>query len=182
MNSRVTLTVNTRKRFYCFLTLFFVENVMSSWRNTGYPSSLPGKEDRGYADDDTNTFNSANVTVSATTSAAFTSTVRNVPTYALSPPHPIPQPSPPHPYTVSTATTQLSIETNGPRAKCDQVVFEAIAKAAEIVVGSRCWIDPTGQQQQQQQQLYLVNNTAVSSNTANSSRFNLFVPEVQGVR
>ena len=61
------------------------------------------------------------------------------------------------------------IETNGPRAKCDQVVFEAIAKAAEIVVGSRCWIDP--------------NNTAGNNNTSSSSsRFNLFVPEVQGVR
>jgi hypothetical protein len=56
---------------------------------------------------------------------------------------------------------------NGPRAKCDQVVFEAIAKAAEIVVGSRCWIDhvPNG-------------NGSISS----SSRFNLLVPEVQGVR
>mmetsp|Transcript_21818 Transcript_21818/g.53951 ORF Transcript_21818/g.53951 Transcript_21818/m.53951 type:complete len:799 (+) Transcript_21818:238-2634(+) len=52
---------------------------------------------------------------------------------------------------------------NGPRAKCDQVVFEAIAKAAEIVVGSRCWIE-----------------NVPGSNS--SSRFNLLVPEVQGVR
>ena len=55
-------------------------------------------------------------------------------------------------------------QENGPRAKCDQVVFEAIAKAAEIVVGSRCWIDPP-----------------ISPGT-NTSRFNLMVPEVQGVR
>ncbi len=56
---------------------------------------------------------------------------------------------------------------NGPRAKCDQVVFEAIAKAAEIVVGSRCWIDHIPP-----------NMNALSS----SRRFNLLVPEVQGVR
>jgi hypothetical protein len=59
---------------------------------------------------------------------------------------------------------------NGPRAKCDQVVFEAIAKAAEIVVGSRCWIDP---------------NMPISvggGETSSSRRFNLLVPEVQGVR
>ena len=56
---------------------------------------------------------------------------------------------------------------NGPRAKCDQVVFEAIAKAAEIVVGSRCWID------------HLPPNINASSS---SRRFNLLVPEVQGVR
>jgi hypothetical protein len=61
------------------------------------------------------------------------------------------------------ATTLQPME-NGPRAKCDQVVFEAIAKAAEIVVGSRCWIENGG------------------NNSAGSSRFNLEVPEVQGVR
>jgi hypothetical protein len=54
-------------------------------------------------------------------------------------------------------------EQNGPRAKCDQVVFEAIAKAAEVVVASRCWIENT-------------------SGSNYSSRFNLMVPEVQGVR
>lgn len=54
---------------------------------------------------------------------------------------------------------------NGPRAKCDQVVFEAIAKAAEIIVASRGGApDPN----------------ALSSNS--SSRFNLQVPEIPGVR
>ena len=86
---------------------------------------------------------------------------------------------------------------NGPRAKCDQVVFEAIAKAAEIVVGSRCWIDPTTiavQQQQQQQQFanqggHHNNNNNNNGGNGNgqynggsSSRFNLLVPEIQGVR
>jgi hypothetical protein len=57
-------------------------------------------------------------------------------------------------------------QENGPRAKCDQVVFEAIAKAAEIIVGSRCWIDHPIQ----------------SGSNSSSSRFNLLVSEVQGVR
>ncbi|KAL3939969.1 MAG: hypothetical protein SGBAC_005395 [Bacillariaceae sp.] len=57
----------------------------------------------------------------------------------------------------------LNNNNNGPRAKCDQVVFEAIAKAAEIIVGSRCWIE-----------------NVPGSNS--SSRFNLLVTEVQGVR
>jgi hypothetical protein len=61
------------------------------------------------------------------------------------------------------AAPQINQEQNGPRAKCDQVVFEAIAKAAEIIVGSRCWIE-----------------NMPGSNS--SSRFNLLVPEVQGVR
>lgn len=64
---------------------------------------------------------------------------------------------------------QQQQQENGPRAKCDQVVFEAIAKAAEIVVGSRCWID------------HPISNIGGGSNSS-SSRFNLLVPEVQGVR
>lgn len=72
---------------------------------------------------------------------------------------------------------------NGPRAKCDQVVFEAIAKAAEIVVGSRCYIgggenlgggnNPFGGVNA------VINN---NNNGSSGSRFNLMVPEVQGVR
>lgn len=65
-----------------------------------------------------------------------------------------------------------SLLENGPRAKCDQVVFEAIAKAAEIVVGSRCWIDGSGG---------AVMGGAVAASSS-SRRFNLLVPEVQGVR
>jgi hypothetical protein len=54
---------------------------------------------------------------------------------------------------------------NGPRAKCDQVVFEAIAKAAEIIVASRGGApDPNSQ------------------SSTSSGRFNLQVPEIPGVR
>jgi hypothetical protein len=92
----------------------------------------------------------------------------------------------PHPH---TTTGTPSIETNGPRAKCDQVVFEAIAKAAEIVVGSRCWIDPVNPSSNHQKVVQHPNvgfggngGMAAAGNTGSSSRFNLFVPEVQGVR
>jgi hypothetical protein len=54
---------------------------------------------------------------------------------------------------------------NGPRAKCDQVVFEAIAKAAEIIVASR-----GGAPDQNAQ------------SSTSSGRFNLQVPEIPGVR
>lgn len=54
----------------------------------------------------------------------------------------------------------INTTTSGPRAKCDQVIFEALCKACEIVVGSR---------------------TTIAA-TANSSRFNLQIPEVAGVR
>jgi hypothetical protein len=83
---------------------------------------------------------------------------------------------------------------NGPRAKCDQVVFEAIAKAAEIVVGSRCHIggggpppDSYGQNNNSNNHHQYPNNggggrNAAINNNNNGSRFNLMVPEVQGVR
>jgi hypothetical protein len=97
--------------------------------------------------------------------------------------HHYPSTLPSHP-TTATLIGNTTIETNGPRAKCDQVVFEAIAKAAEIIVGSRCWIDPTNVavQQHQQQQQHFYNNGNGTSTIASSSRFNLFVLEVQGVR
>jgi hypothetical protein len=54
--------------------------------------------------------------------------------------------------------------SSGPRAKCDQVVFEAIAKAAEIIVYAR---SPAPRQHQQ---------------GAVSARFNLQIPEVAEIR
>ena len=44
----------------------------------------------------------------------------------------------------STSTWSSSSSSNtkvGPRAKCDQVVYETIAKAAEIIVRGRCHVD-----------------------------------------
>lgn len=57
-------------------------------------------------------------------------------------------------------------EANGPRAKADQVVFEALCKACEMIVSSR------GEQQQQQP----------TSAPQVSSRFNLTLPEHASVR
>lgn len=53
--------------------------------------------------------------------------------------------------------------SNGPRAKCDQVIYEAIAKACEIVVSSR-------------------GNSLSSRSSTGGSRFHIQVPEIQGVR
>lgn len=61
---------------------------------------------------------------------------------------------------------------SGPRSKCDQVVFEAIAKACEIIVTSRCppSLDSTSS-----------SNRAGTSSHA-TSRFNLQLSELPGVR
>jgi hypothetical protein len=66
----------------------------------------------------------------------------------------------------NSSPQRLPSQRSGPRANCDQVVFEAIAKAAEIVVASRCWIE---------------SNPSSASQTG-SGRFNLLVPEVKSVR
>ena len=58
------------------------------------------------------------------------------------------------------------MSNSGPRAKCDQVVYEAIAKACEIVVSSR------GNN----------NGTSAQPSPHSSSRFNLQLPEIQAVR
>jgi len=57
--------------------------------------------------------------------------------------------------------TSSSSSSSGPRAKCDQVIFEAMAKAAEVIVNSRC---PS------------------SYSSTLSARFNLCVPEIAEVR
>jgi hypothetical protein len=60
---------------------------------------------------------------------------------------------------------------SGPRAKCDQVIYEAMCKACEIVVCSR-GNSTTAQQQQQH----------YPNTPASSSRFNLNISEIPGVR
>ena len=61
----------------------------------------------------------------------------------------------------------------GPRAKCDQVVYEAIAKAGEIIVHSRCQV-PTNNKNS--------NKRGNGSSSSSSSRFNIEVAEVENVR
>lgn len=63
----------------------------------------------------------------------------------------------------------------GPRSKCDQVVFEAMAKAAEIVVASRCWLGNNGPPTRG-------GGGGGGSGSGNLGRFNLLVPEVPSVR
>jgi hypothetical protein len=139
---------------------------MSSWKNSHFPTSSPGVGGNGF-------IGGVYGTGKSNTSNMYGQQQQPQELYC--------QQQQPQQSTASSNT--VTIETNGPRAKCDQVVFEAIAKAAEIVVGSRCWIDPTNLQQQQQQNLYSINNSGNgTSSVASSSRFNLFVPEVQGVR
>jgi Autophagy-related protein 13 len=59
-------------------------------------------------------------------------------------------------------TTTSAAATSGPRAKCDQVIFECLCKACEIIVGSRA--------------------PQSSSSGSASQRFNLQIPEIGGVR
>jgi hypothetical protein len=80
------------------------------------------------------------------------------------------------PYTYASSS-----DTSGPRAKCDQVVFEAIAKACEIVVtGRRCSEDTSdGGTARQAASAW---SSAASGSPSSSSRFNLHVPEVARIR
>lgn len=57
--------------------------------------------------------------------------------------------------------------TRGPREKCDQVIYEAIAKAAEIIVHGRCQNENKGESQ---------------GNNNSTSRFHLEIEEVANVR
>jgi hypothetical protein len=69
----------------------------------------------------------------------------------------------------SAGSSNTSTATTGPRAKCDQVVFEALCKACEVIVGARS----------------NNSNSETTRSTAavmSSSRFNLQIPEVAGVR
>lgn len=73
----------------------------------------------------------------------------------------------------STTVENNSVSSNGPRSKCDQVVFEALCKACEIIVGGRT----AGPGSSRLQKL-----NAGSLNNVTSTRFNLQVPEIHGIR
>ena len=79
----------------------------------------------------------------------------------------------------------------GPRAKCDQVIFEAISKAAEIIVNGRSatcasnWDNsktirsPESESDRREEQ---AKQYSGNDRTNSSGRFNLIVPEVPEVR
>ena len=89
----------------------------------------------------------------------------------------------------SRATNDMMMvnHENGPRAKCDQVIFEAMAKAAEIIVNGRnastasSVMSSGGTPTSGQQQRHHQNNNGGNPNNS-SSRFNLIVPEIPEVR
>lgn len=81
----------------------------------------------------------------------------------------------------------------GPRTKCDQVIFEALAKASEIIVRSRCHIPVESTDGETNLSTKNNNNksknnkvggggSSSSSSNGSSSRFNIEVPEVEEVR
>ena len=65
-------------------------------------------------------------------------------------------------------SSSSSAATAGPRAKCDQVVYEALCKACEIIVGSRTSTAPS--------------SGVGATTTSSTPRFNIQIPEVAGVR
>jgi Autophagy-related protein 13 len=67
-----------------------------------------------------------------------------------------------------------SNSSSGPRVKCDQVIFEAIVKAAEIIVFAR---NPSMHPSSQTQK-----NSNLSPPTNFSGRFNLQIPELAEIR
>lgn len=77
----------------------------------------------------------------------------------------------------STTTTTTTSTTVGPRAKCDQVIYEAICKACEIIVGSRSHHVSTGHPSSST----TTTGTTTGTTTA-TPRFNLQIPEVLAVR
>eukprot|EP00586_Coscinodiscus_wailesii_P021991 CAMPEP_0172498898 /NCGR_PEP_ID=MMETSP1066-20121228/119218_1 /TAXON_ID=671091 /ORGANISM="Coscinodiscus wailesii, Strain CCMP2513" /LENGTH=875 /DNA_ID=CAMNT_0013272367 /DNA_START=56 /DNA_END=2686 /DNA_ORIENTATION=+ len=86
---------------------------------------------------------------------------------------------------ITTPTHNSNTTTNnntnikiGPRAKCDQVVYEAIAKAAEIIVRSRCHIPPVVASAENNGG----DDRKSNGKSSSSSRFNIEVAEVEQVR
>ena len=65
----------------------------------------------------------------------------------------------------------------GPRAKCDQVVYEAIAKATEILVRGRCQVPPSSHNDSSS-----MTSGRVGGGGGGGARLNLEVQEVEQVR
>ena len=99
-----------------------------------------------------------------------------------------PTPTPNHNSNNNTNTNLNSSNSGriGPRVKCDQVVYEAIAKAGEIIVRSRCDIPD---HPPNRNNVTLRNSghgssssTSNGSGSGSGSRFNIEVGEVESVR
>ena len=85
-------------------------------------------------------------------------------------------------YASSPTSLTASMEQNGPRAKCDQVIFEAIAKAAEIVVNGRTRSVYNNHYNISGGMAFGAGGIPNTSVGSSSSRFNLMVPELANVR
>lgn len=84
---------------------------------------------------------------------------------------------------MATTPYTFSSDTSGPRAKCDQVVFEAIAKACEIIVTSRrCSEYSSDGATRPPSSGWTTAGGGVGGSPSSSSRFNLHVPEVARIR
>lgn len=78
----------------------------------------------------------------------------------------------------SDQSSSYASHKTGPRAKCDQVVYEAIAKAAEIIIRARCPISSD----QKNPAKTSTSPAAAASGGTSSTRFHLEVEEVESVR
>lgn len=72
--------------------------------------------------------------------------------------------------------------SDGPRAKCDQVIYEAIAKACEIIVASRGSHTPSPTTSTGHGNGHHAASGNAPSGSSQASRFNLQVAEIPGVR
>ena len=86
------------------------------------------------------------------------------------------------------STRTMSRQQQPPRAKCDQVVYEAIAKAAEIIVRGRCQVSSSTTNTHSSHITSSIGAAGVhsrrmgGSGSGVSSRFNLQIEEVDAVR
>ena len=73
-----------------------------------------------------------------------------------------------------------------PRAKCDQVVYEAIAKITEIIVRSRCENEdlqaPDNSVDSPREHHGRTSSQTPGGQSSSSARFNLEIAEVESIR
>lgn len=82
----------------------------------------------------------------------------------------------------STHHQQQQNTSVGPRAKCDQVIYEAICKGCEIIIHSRMGNTTTTTNTSTTASTASTASSTGNSNATTTSRFNLQIPEIVGVR